>query len=227
MHHIKNIHDEYNFGDLTMYCNKCKSYARIGNLNIHLSYSVPNGEDYFDVDPNLFIRRNYTNPNESPINYICPYCETIETILIPTEIADEIILLYKHGFHPIDMKYGSNNNDSEMYYISFESDEFKVLEKCWKSAKLIILMKNSANTDIQNLATIIGAKTTYDTLNFRSTILSKIKDDMYYLFENDSVFSFRNNSDIILNKPYTIQDLKMTIEILCDIVKIYQSEIMS
>ena len=227
MHRTKNIHDEYNFGDLTMYCNKCKTHVRIGNLNIHLSYSVPNGEDYFDVDPNLFIRRNYTNPNESPINYICPYCETIETILIPTEIADEIILLYKHEFHPIDMKYGSNNNDSEMYYISFESDEFKVLEKCWKSAKLIILMKNSANTDIQNLATIIGAKTIYDTLNFRSSILSKINDDMYYLFENDSVFSFHNNSDIILNKPYTIQDLKKAIEILCDIVKIYQSEIMS
>ena len=227
MHHIKNIHDEYNFGDLTMYCNKCKSHVRIGNLNIHLSYSVPNSEDYFDVDPNLFIRRNYTNPNESPINYICPYCETIETILIPTEIADEIILLYKHGFHPIDMKYGSNNNDSEMDYISFESDEFKVLEKCWKSVKRITLMKNSANTDIQNLAIIIGAKTIYDTLNFRTTILSKIKDDMYYLFENDSVFSFRNNSDIILNKPYTIQDLKKAIEILCDIVKIYQAEIMS
>lgn len=227
MHRTKNIHDEYNFGDLTMYCNKCKTCVRIGNLNIHLSYSVPNGEDYFDVDPNLFIRRNYTNPNESPINYICPYCETIETILIPTEIADEIILLYKHGFHPIDMKYGSNNNDSEMYYISFKSDEFKVLEKCWKSAKLITLMKNSVNTYIQNLAIIIGAKTIYDTLNFRSTILSKIKDDMYYLFENDSVFSFRNNSDIILNKPYTIQDLKKAIDILCDIVKIYQTEIMS
>ena len=147
--------------------------------------------------------------------------------LISTEIANEIILLYKHGFHPIDMKYGSNNNDSEMYYISFESDEFKVLEKCWKSAKLITLMKNSANTDIQHLATIIGSKTIYDTLNFRSSILSKIKDDMYYLFENDSVFSFRNNSDIILNKPYTIQDLKKAIEILYDIVKIYQSEIMS
>lgn len=236
MYHVKNIHDEYNFGDLTMYCSHCGSRMRLGNLSIRLDYSSADGEDHLEVDPNLFIRRNVVNPNETPINCICPFCKSTTTILTPTIIVDEIILLYNNGFHPIDTKFGPNPNDiqisgyaPEQFYISFESDELKVLERCWKGAMYVVTLKDSLskNATLQTLATILGAKSINDALNFREVLLHKMDTSLRYLFIDNGALSFHNHFDIMLRDPYKIEDFKKAIQFLMEVYQIYKAEIVS